>query len=88
MNTENKEITRTEPVHTVEGPIRGLVEDGIATFRGIPYAAPPIGSLRWRAPAPVPETPWTKELDAVKNGPLPGKTRRCVKWSVGDTPAT
>jgi para-nitrobenzyl esterase len=69
MNSEIKETTPTESVQTVEGPIRGVVQDGIATFRGIPYAAPPIDSLRWRAPAPVPGTPWTKELEATKNGP-------------------
>lgn len=69
MSNENRETTRTEPVRTVEGPIRGVVEDGISTFRGIPYAAPPVGPLRWRAPAPVPGTPWTTERDTTKNGP-------------------
>lgn len=38
------------------GKISGTVQDGIHTFKGIPYAAPPVGDLRWRAPQPV--VPW------------------------------
>ena len=47
------------PVLTVEGgQIQGVPADiaGVTVFRGIPYAAPPIGDLRWKAPQPV--VPW------------------------------
>jgi para-nitrobenzyl esterase len=42
--------TADRPTVTVEsGQVRGVVKDTIASFLGVPYAAPPVGSLRWRA---------------------------------------
>jgi len=38
------------------GRLKGEVNDGLAVFKGIPFAAPPIGDLRWRVPQPV--APW------------------------------
>ena len=38
------------------GRVKGEVSDGLATFKGIPFAAPPVGALRWRVPQPV--VPW------------------------------
>jgi para-nitrobenzyl esterase len=53
-------------VTTDLGAIRGTVRDGIARFAGIRYAAPPVGDLRFRPPAP-PE-PWQGEYDATRFG--------------------
>jgi para-nitrobenzyl esterase len=39
------------------GTVRGVVANGIASFKGIPFAAPPLGSNRWRSPQAV--VPWT-----------------------------
>jgi len=43
-------------VKTKDGDLSGTNESGIRAYLGIPYAAPPIGDLRWRPPAPV--QPW------------------------------
>jgi para-nitrobenzyl esterase len=43
-------------VQTSDGAVRGTRDDGVAAFRGVPYAAAPVADLRWRAPQPVP--PW------------------------------
>ena len=40
-------------VATTAGDVRGAAADGLRVFRGIPYAAAPVGQLRWRAPQPV-----------------------------------
>jgi para-nitrobenzyl esterase len=50
-------------VQTNEGPVRGFVRNGVNIFLGIPYAAPPVGDLRWRGPQPV--EPWREALDAT-----------------------
>ncbi|WP_237774510.1 carboxylesterase/lipase family protein [Actinosynnema sp. ALI-1.44] len=53
-------------VRTDTGLVRGEVTDTHRRFQGIPYAAPPVGKLRWRSPQPV--TPWTGVKDATKPG--------------------
>ena len=42
-----------EPVKVEQGLIQGTIEDGLTVYRGIPFAAPPVGDLRWKAPPPA-----------------------------------
>ncbi|SEM93219.1 carboxylesterase/lipase family protein [Nonomuraea pusilla] len=56
---------------TRHGRIRGRLQNGIQVFRGIPYAAPPFGAHRFRAPAPV--EPWEGVRDASEFGPTAPK---------------
>jgi para-nitrobenzyl esterase len=49
------------------GLIEGLASGDVLSFKGIPYAAPPVGDLRWRAPQPV--TPWDGVRQATAFGP-------------------
>ena len=51
-------------VTTVSGQVRGTVESGIASWKGIPFAAAPVGRLRWRAPQPAPRWQGVKETTA------------------------
>lgn len=50
------------------GWIQGAIVDGTRVFRGLPFAAPPIGDLRWRAPQPV--APWEGVRPALEFGPM------------------
>ena len=60
---------RAEPVTAkVEGGVlAGEATERADVFRAVPYAAPPVGPLRWRPPQAV--RPWAGERDATKNGP-------------------
>ena len=53
-------------VRTHDGPVRGSAHDGYRTFEGIPYAAPPVGRLRWAPPHRA--APWSGVRDATRPG--------------------
>lgn len=60
--------TETEQVETALGGVRGVAGE-VRRFLGVPYAEPPVGDYRWRAPRP--KQPWTGVLDATRFGPDP-----------------
>ncbi|MBN1546074.1 MAG: carboxylesterase family protein, partial [Syntrophaceae bacterium] len=74
------------------GMVQGTTQDGLTVFKGIPFAAPPVGNLRWKAPQPVAQ--WDTLLQADKFGPDPvqawgspeGKSEDCLYLNVW-TPA-
>ncbi len=71
----------THPViQTQSGKLRGATQDGIAIFKGIPFAAPPVGPFRWRPPQPV--VAWDGVRDAVEFGP------GCAQAGWGGAPGT
>lgn len=62
---------REAPVVQVEqGSLRGSwkAKESVAVFKGVPFAAPPVGDLRWRPPQPA--ASWTGVRDALKDGPM------------------
>jgi para-nitrobenzyl esterase len=53
-------------VQTAEGAVQGLARGGMNQFLGIPFAAPPVGALRWQPPRP--HAAWTQTLNATEFG--------------------
>ncbi len=53
-------------VETLQGKVEGEQKDGLLVFRGIPFAQPPVGALRWRAPEPPKR--WTGVRSATAYG--------------------
>lgn len=61
-------LALSDPVMTEEGPVRGELQDKSIVFRGIPYASPPVGDLRWRAPQSAAKR--TSVLEATQFGSM------------------
>ncbi len=72
-------------IRTRSGPVNGRIENGVVTYLGIPFAAPPVGDNRWRAPKQP--ASWSTTLDAAKAGPACGAQEDCLYLNVY-TPAT
>jgi para-nitrobenzyl esterase len=68
-------------VRTDAGELRGVVDGDVVRFKGVPYAAPPVGDLRWAPPQPV--APWEGTRDASRSGPFCAQT--AVDASGGST---
>ena len=89
-------VARELLVQTSTGPVEGFENEGVFSYRGIPYAAPPLGELRWKPP--VEPAGWTDTLATIErpngcvqaafNGlPIPGfvASEDCLYVNV-DTP--
>lgn len=66
-------------VDAPEGQISGVRDGAIEIFKGIPYALPPVGALRWKPPQPMPR--WSGVRTAADFGPI------CVQPQAEPTPA-
>ena len=74
-------LAQSSETPTDSGAISGVRESGLSVYKGVPFAAPPVGDLRWRPPAPV--TPWTGTRKADAFAPA------CMQTGVsmpGETP--
>lgn len=77
-----------EPVKTKNGLVQGIIEEGLTVYKGIPFAAPPIGDLRWKAPQPVQN--WDGIKQTIKYAPAPmqggnppsGKSEDCLYLNI------
>ncbi len=71
MNVQGQPLLKT---HVETGDVEGIQEGDLAIYKAIPYAAPPIGELRWREPQPP--KPWQGVLKKDDFGPWPPQPSR------------
>jgi len=71
MNANAQEANQTTllKVKVANGILEGVSESGVSIFKGVPYAQPPVGDLRWKEPQPFPN--WSGVRKADKFGPRP-----------------
>ncbi|HEY9196976.1 MAG TPA: carboxylesterase family protein [Mucilaginibacter sp.] len=80
------------PVKVEQGMVKGIAENGLIVYRGVPFAAPPVGDLRWRAPQPAASWNGVRICDKfapapMQNGnPPSGKSEDCLYLNIW-TPA-
>ena len=70
-------------VNTTAGPVKGQLEGAVRTWRGIPYAAPPVGALRWQNPTP--HAPWG-DTPRAATADAPGCPQTCKLPSLACPP--
>jgi para-nitrobenzyl esterase len=68
-------------VQTSSGKVAGNIENKIEVFKGIPFAAPPVGALRWKAPQPVIAWKDVKTCTAFSASPMQAVPKPFMVWS-------
>ena len=71
LNVQAQPILKT---HVETGDIEGVIDGPLAVYKAIPYAAPPVGNLRWKAPQPA--QPWEGVRVCNEFGPMPPQPTR------------
>ena len=71
MNAQEQPLLKT---HVETGDVEGVLEGTLAVYKAIPYAAPPVGNLRWKAPQPA--LPWEGVRVCDQFGPMPPQPTR------------
>src|SRR5579863_38863 len=93
-------VAGAQQVVTESGALTGVHEGGISVYKGVPFAAPPLGDLRWRPPLPVASWTGTRKADAFAPAcmqlgvSMPGETPPVVSedclylniWTLASSP--
>ena len=88
IDIDESSIAPPAPVKVQEGLLQGSTENGLSVYKGIPFAAPPVGNLRWKAPQPA--VKWEGVKQATQFAPAPyqggnppsGKSEDCLYLNI------
>jgi len=69
------------PVKVKEGLLQGISENGLTIYKGVPFAMPPVGQLRWRAPQPAAKWDGVRRADEFAPEPIQGGSNPASKKS-------
>lgn len=75
-------MTESLVARTTLGDLQGIQRNGVVQFRGVPYAVPPVGELRFAAPHPI--SAWTGVRDAYQDGPISPQAPSRLRGVMGD----
>jgi para-nitrobenzyl esterase len=81
MRTSGGRFDQQPVVETSYGPVRGVDDGLVMVWKGLRYAAPPVGALRWRAPEPP--QPWTDVADASTFGAVSPQPNSPIPMGLG-----
>ncbi len=74
-------FTQAPVVKTENGLISGIKKGEVSIFKGVPFAAPPVGDLRWKAPQPVTNWSGTRACENFSASPIQGKPVPFMMWT-------
>lgn len=88
IDIDESSIAPPAPVKVQEGLLQGSTENGLSVYKGIPFAAPPVGNLRWKAPQPA--VKWEGVKQTTQFAPAPyqggnppsGKSEDCLYLNI------
>ncbi len=98
--TQSKETAVALEVKTQYGVLQGFEEDGVKKFLGVPFAQPPVGELRWKAPQPVQNWEGVRQAKQFGDDPMqpnifgdmsfrgPWRSEDCLYLNIWTTAAT
>lgn len=72
---------QSEPVKVEQGLLQGILENGVISYKGVPYAAPPVGELRWCAPRPPANWEGVRKADKYSDNPIQKMVKEYGPWT-------
>lgn len=72
---------QAQTVRIAQGTLAGSTNSGISSYKGVPYAAPPVGDLRWKAPAPAKAWTGVRQAKEFGNACMQNLRRDTLPWT-------